>query len=138
MAARSENSGLLTAILSSGGFSGEENPTWDFMTLDFLALDNDVETIGPPPAVVSRIELNGADRNGLTPLLAAVEAGALANCAILLGVDGVNKNARDRSGHSAVHLAAMHGRSEIIKELLAAGGVDVNAKDREGVRFVAI
>jgi ankyrin repeat protein len=126
----------LSSLLEAAGLGPEENPNWDFMTLDFLALDHDVEVIEAPPTVVHKIDLNRADKNGATPLLAAVESGALANVELLLGTEGINPGAKDRLGRSALHTASMQGRADIVTLLTGAVGVEVNSRDRDGVSFV--
>jgi ankyrin repeat protein len=108
------------------------------MTLDFLALDHDIEIIEPAPAVLNRIDLNGVDRNGMTPLLSAVEAGAAANLEMLMSVEGVDVNAKDGYGRSALHLATIQGRADLVTPLLSAGMIDLGARDRGGVLFLSI
>jgi ankyrin repeat protein len=70
------------------------------MTLDFLALDGDVETIEAPPDTQG-MDVDARDRNGLTPFLAAVEEGCLGNVELLMGLDGIDLNVKDRQGVSS-------------------------------------
>lgn len=73
------------------------------MTLDFLALEGDVETVAAPPDT-KELRLNSSDNRGMTPFLVAVESGASANVDALLGVDGVNYQATDRRGVSLLFI----------------------------------
>jgi ankyrin repeat protein len=132
IAARKQNASLLSSILSSAGIGTEEAPNWDFMTLDFLSLESDVEMIEPSPQVTAGIDLNPIDANGFTPFLLAVETGMTENIDILMNSDGVNLNAKDKYGRTAIHIAALQGRLDIVASLLASRRVDVNARDREG------
>jgi ankyrin repeat protein len=125
-------------VLEAAGVGPEDGPNWDFMTLDFLALDHDVEVIDAPPTVIHKIDLNKSDKNGVTPLLAAVEGGALANVELILGVEGININAKDRLGKSALHTAAVQGRTDILALLSSSVGIEINGRDRDGVYFVLI
>lgn len=70
---------------------------YDFLTLDFLALDKDVEEIGTP-AVSKALDLNPADTRGVTPLLEAIEADSIKNVRLLISIDGVDLNAKDKEG----------------------------------------
>ena len=107
---------------------------YDFLTLDFLALENDIEDVGAP-RVTKQLDLNPTDTRGVTPLLEAIDSGSMKNIRLLVSVEGVDLNAKDKEGHAAIHYAALRNRLDVLNLLLESKKVNVNARDREGVSF---
>ncbi len=75
-------------------------------------------------------EVDAADEDGVTPLLAATATGRGALVA-LLAESGADLNQRDPDGATPLQLAAEAGRTEVVAALVRRGA-DVNATTRGG------
>lgn len=73
-----------------------------------------------PPESISRMDANGRDGSGRTPLMAAVEAGSIEWLTALTEA-GADPDAADRHGTTALHRAVIADRSEMVELLLGAG-----------------
>ncbi len=76
-------------------------------------------------------DVNAADKDGTTPLIAAVNLRQVECCKLLLAAPGIDVNKADNKGRTPLNWAACWD-AELVKLLLAAPGVDVNKADNEG------
>ena len=75
--------------------------------------------------------VDGRDRNGLTPLMAAASLGLAQNVRFLIDA-GANVNSRDERGLTPLMWATVSGHPRVVGILLANGG-EGNAKTCEGL-----
>lgn len=109
IAAQKPNSELIKSLLSAFGI-GEQKSNWDFMTLDFLSLEKDVENIDSAPPIIDPVDINSKDykisiffSNGIsikiyfnnTALIYAIEQGFVPVVDILLNAEGVDVNSQN-------------------------------------------
>lgn len=77
------------------------------------------------------VDINSADKDGLTALMCASDGG-YERIVILLLQKGANVNAKSRTGATALKLAAAGGRPAVSK-LLIEKGAEVNVRDAAGI-----
>jgi ankyrin repeat protein len=80
--------------------------------------------------VAAKADVNAANKDGITALMAASAAGRDGMVRLLLQ-NGAKVNARDTDGWAALSYAADGGESSVVKELIEAEA-DVNAIDKKG------
>jgi len=95
-------------------------------------LVSQIRANGIPTVTISRDAVNSADTSGSTPLMLAVELGAVSWLEPLLDA-GAMVDAADRHGATALHRAAQAGNAEAVSILLQAGA-DPDPADEHGNR----
>ena len=79
------------------------------------------------------VDVNIAQKNGVTALLSAARGGHTDVVRALLGVDGIDLNTANMAGYTPLISASKMGHLEVVKLLLGAPGVDVKlAKKKFG------
>ena len=82
-------------------------------------------------AIENGADVNEANINGATPLIAAAHNGHL-NVIERLVENGADVNKANINGVTPVYVAAQEGHSEVVQLLLAKEDIDVNAADNNG------
>ncbi|KAH8886796.1 hypothetical protein GQ53DRAFT_337775 [Thozetella sp. PMI_491] len=78
------------------------------------------------------VEMEVADKDGWTPLIAASSKGHVSVVRLLL-TSGVNADSKDREcGRTPLSWAASNGREAVVQLLLDTGKVDADSKDNDG------
>ncbi len=77
-------------------------------------------------------DVNAADKDGTTPLIAAVNLRQVECCKLLLAAPGIDVNKADKDGTTPLISAVNLRQVECCKLLLAAPGIDVNKADNKG------
>lgn len=125
LAARKKTADILGLIFEANGIRKQ----WDFMTMDYMAADDEIEPhIAEKPC---QIDLNQTNSEGMTPLLIAAGDGGLAVVDLLLSSECVNLDCQAPDGRTALHIAIDCNRPEIVKRLIDAG-INLDIRDGSG------
>lgn len=145
LAAKKQNTDILSLILSSYNINSHQRSVWDFMTMDFMAIENDIRrasTNEVPKPTQHAVDLNPKDSSGDTPFIIAAREGSvsvlrefisLASDDSLVSINSFNKN-----GDTALIVSVENNREPIVKELIDLDSIDLNHKNRDGVSALHI
>ncbi|OHT13821.1 hypothetical protein TRFO_15943 [Tritrichomonas foetus] len=140
LAAKKNNSEILNEILSEHGINTSQEHMWDFMTMDFLAVENDVRrkaSIRSQNKVHKHskpIDFNQKDNHGNTPLMIAVKEGGLSVIQAFLMNEGlIDINIVNKKGQTALIEAVIQNRAEVVAILIEIDGIDPNVLSKDGM-----
>lgn len=134
VASKNDNKDIISLILSVHNCN---ETVWDFMTLDFLAPENDVRkrkgkgTKNPPKF----FDLNQKDKNGDTPLIVASRDGGFSIVQFLLTLDSepqIDLNLTNKEGDNALITAVKGNRIDVVRYLVENDQIQLNHLNSSG------
>ena len=133
-AAEKKNPDILQSFLNKIELA-DNSPSWDFMTLDLMKIEPNVEEVGTACETTEQanfVDVNIADALGFTPFLLAVQNGGNKVIDVFLGLTQTDVMAKTNKGYNCLHIAIQKNRKDILKALVERNDVDVNDTDNEG------
>ena len=120
-AAKTNDETALQTFINAGNAveEKEEQPPWPAYAKAALEL------------IRGKVNTHAKDKEGETPLHAAVKAGNTAKVWALIAKGADLEAKRSDTAYTPLHVAAYYGR-EAVATLLIANGADINAKDNSG------
>lgn len=125
---------MLTVILSAHNIENSNETVWDFMTIDFLAPENDIrkeKSIKNPPKF---IDLNQKDMNEDTPLIIAAREGDISIVKTFLSIENysIEINSLNKDHENALLTAVKKNRADVVSLLIEKEGMNLNQLNKNG------